>query len=115
MKTEFISINMVEHLVNMQPQTAEQAILALIPLLSRSEGLCNNLIVNLRKAINRPLVSTRQMAVTGLITMIQRLRLKKFNVVGSQATQIHSSSSSVCSQVIRGFFSLILCKNLCLF
>ncbi|XP_059486131.1 Fanconi anemia group I protein-like [Neocloeon triangulifer] len=94
-KAEFISVKMVEHLVNMRPATAEQSVVAMIPLLSISEGLCNSLILNLRKAINRPLVATKQMAVTGLLTMLQRLRVKKF-AVGSQA---FSSSSSLSSQI----------------
>lgn len=98
-KTEFISIKLVEQLVNMQPLMAEQVIVALIPLLSRSEGLTNNLIVNLRKAINRPLVSITKMAISSLLTMIQQLRIKKFNMANSQATQHFSSNSSACSQV----------------
>jgi hypothetical protein len=98
-KTEFISIKLVEQLVNMQPLMAEQVIVALIPLLSRSEGLTNNLIVNLRKAINRPLASITKMAISSLLTMIQQLRIKKFNMANSQATQQFSSNSSACSQV----------------
>ncbi|XP_065353781.1 Fanconi anemia group I protein [Cloeon dipterum] len=96
-KTEFLSMRMVEHLVNMQPAAAEQSVVALIPLLSRSEGLCNNLVVNLRKAINRPLVETKLMAVHGLLTLVQRLKVKKF-LANSQATQF-SSNNSVSSQV----------------
>lgn len=98
-KTEFISITLVEQLINMHPLMAEQAIGALIPLLSHSEGLTNNLIVNLRKAINRPKVSISNMAVSSLITMIQQLRIKKYNMANSQATQQYSATSSVSSQV----------------
>jgi hypothetical protein len=103
-KTEFISIKLVEQLVNMQPLMAEQVIVALIPLLSRSEGLTNNLIVNLRKAINRPLASITKMAISSLLTMIQQLRIKKFNMANSQATQQFSSNSSACSQVRQANF-----------
>lgn len=85
-------IQLIAKLPDLPGNAAKLVVISLLPLVKISHAIRDNLILNLRKSLWGKVLETRQMAVTGFLTLLRTV--KYTNLAAFSLSQTGSSSSS---------------------